>query len=90
MLGLSLKIGGALLALALGIWLGMPGRYTQSVDDIEQVMASGGARRRKVKRSFTPLAWLQRSPFARGMRDRKIERERGRSGGFRLESPEDD
>ena len=87
MLGLSLKIGGALFALALGIWLGMPGRYTQSIDDIEQVMASGGARRRKVKRRFTPLAWLQRNPSARGARHRKSEGRR--SGGFRLESPED-
>ncbi len=87
MLGLSLKIGGALLALALGIWMGMPGRYTQSIDDIEQVMASGGARRRKVKRRFTPLAWLQRNLSARGPRD--VQSERGRSGGFRLESPED-
>ena len=88
MLGLSLKIAGALLALALGVWLGMPGRYTQSVDDIEQVMASGGGRRRKVKRRFTPLAWLQRNPSASRARGRKSER--GRSGGFRLESPEDD
>jgi len=86
MLGLSLKIGGALLALALGIWMGMPGRYTQSIDDIEQIMASGGARHRKVKRRFTPLAWLQRNPTARGARDRKSEQ--SGSGGFRLESPE--
>ncbi len=87
MLGLALKIGGALLALALGLWLGMPGRYTQSIDDIGKVMASGGARRRKVRRSFTPLAWLQRNLSARGARHR--DSERGRSGGFRLESPED-
>lgn len=87
MLGLSLKIGGALLALALGIWLGIPGRYTQSIDEIEQVMASGGARRRKVKRRFTPLAWLQRNPSARVARDRKSEG--NRPGSFRLEPPED-
>ena len=86
MLELTLKIGGVLLALGVGVWLGMPGRYTQSVDDIDQVMASGGARRRKVKRRFTPLAWLQRSISARSPRNIRSGR---RGSGFRLDSPDD-
>ena len=35
---LTLKILGAIAALGLGIWLGLPGRYSQSVDEIEQTM----------------------------------------------------
>ena len=84
MLGLTVKIGLALLALAYGIYLGLPGRYTQSIDEIEQIMARGGGRRRKVKQRFTPLAWLQRRASARGATRRRSGR-----GGFRLESPED-
>lgn len=80
MLGLLLKILVALAALAMGVWMGLPGRYTQSADDIEEVMASGQGRRRKVKRTFTPLAWLQRKASASGSRDRR---------GFKLESPDD-
>ncbi len=86
MLELTLKIGGVLIALGVGVWLGMPGRYTQSLDDIDQVMDSGGARRRKVKRRFTPLAWLQRSISARSARNIRSGR---RASGFSLESPED-
>ncbi len=82
MLGLTLKIALALGALVLGVWLGMPGRYTQTADDIEKVMERGGGKRRKVKRVFTPLAWVQRQASARSSRSR------GRSG-FRMESPDD-
>jgi hypothetical protein len=82
MLGVILKVVGAILALGVGIWLGMPGRYTQSADEIEQVMTSGGGRRRKVKRRFTPLAWVQRKASPRG--------DHGRTRpGFRIESPDD-
>jgi hypothetical protein len=86
MLGVALMILGALVALALGVWLGLPGRYTQSVEDIEKVMESGGARRRRTKRVFTPFAWMQRKPDTRGSSDRL----KGRGGsGFRLEAPDD-
>jgi len=56
----TLFIIAAVLAFGLGIWLGLPGRYDQSLDDIERIMAQGGRPRRKVKRRFTPLAWVQR------------------------------
>ncbi|MDA0327614.1 MAG: hypothetical protein O2958_01180 [Gemmatimonadetes bacterium] len=85
-MGPTLMIVGALGALGIGIWLGMPGRYTQTPDDIEKVMAAGGARRRKTKQVFTPLAWLQRKADARGTRD--LRKSRGGSG-FRIETPED-
>ena len=86
MLGTTLMVLGAIVALGVGVWLGLPGRYTQTADDIEEVMASGGARRRKVRTVFTPLAWMQRKVDVRGSRDRR----KGRGGpGFRLEAPDD-
>lgn len=85
-MGLAMMALGALLALGLGVWLGMPGRYTQSVDDIEKVMDAGGARRRKTKKMFTPIAWMQRKAVARG----SIDLRKGRGGpGFRIDKPED-
>jgi hypothetical protein len=81
-LGLVLKIGLAVLALLAGIWMGLPGRYTQTPEDIDAIMESGGSRRRKVRRVFTPLAWMQRKVSARTER-------RPRRRGFTLESPED-
>ena len=83
MIGLAVKIGLALLALAWGIWLGLPGRYSQTADDIENAMERGGGHRRKVKRHFTPLAWAQRNISARG------SSQRSRRSGFKLESPKD-
>lgn len=76
------------LGLAVGIWLGMPGRYTQTPEDIEQIMESGGARRRRAKRIFTPLAWMQRQISTSGpSADRR--RKRGSRSGFKLESPDE-
>lgn len=80
---LFLKILGGVAALALGIWLGLPGRYEQTPDDIDAIMATGTARRRRTKRYFTPLAWIQRK-ISVGTSGR------GRGGrGFKLERPED-
>lgn len=81
MLGLTIKIALAVGALGVGIWLGLPGRYTQTADEIEETMERGIGRRRKVRRVFTPLAWAQRHISARGTKqDRR---------GFKMESPED-
>jgi hypothetical protein len=80
---LALKIIVGVAALALGFWLGLPGRYTQTPEDIEHDMEwrrSGGTYR--VKRSFTPFAWLFRKPSAR------MDRSRSRRP-FHLESPDD-
>lgn len=80
---LALKILGAVAALALGIWLGLPGRYHRDLEEIERTMEQGTGRRRPVKRAFTPTAWVHRmvSPGAR----RDHERRRG----FDLKRPED-
>jgi len=77
-----LKILGAVAALALGVWLGLPGRYEADLEEIERTMALGTGRTRKVKRRFTPLAWLQRQLSPRGGSGH-------RRRGFRLESPDD-
>lgn len=80
-------VGAALLAFAWGIWLGRPRRYTQSVEDIGEVMDAGGRRRRKAKQRLSPLAWLHRSVRVRGSRDLR----KGRGGrGFRIEAPDDE
>ncbi len=79
----------ALLGLGIGIWLGMPGRYTQSVDEIDKIMESGGARRKKVKRVFTPLAWMRRNVSSKSTPSRGRRASRGGRSGFRVESPEE-
>lgn len=84
MTGLIIKVALAVGALAWGVWLGLPGRYRQTADDIEQVMDRGGGRQRKVRRRFTPLAWMQRNLSARSGGGQQ----RGRSG-FKLESPDE-
>lgn len=82
----ALYILGGLAAFGFGIWLGLPGRYDQTPEDIERIMADGGRRRRKTKRVFTPLAWIQRQANARTTRG---ARRTGRERGFNLERPED-
>jgi hypothetical protein len=74
-----------IIGLVVGIWLGLPGRYEQTPDDIERLMArGGGTRRRRAKREISPLAWLQRKLSASGKPPQPTRRK-----GFRLESPED-
>ena len=51
--------------------------------DIDERMSSGSGRRRKVKRHFTPFAWLQRQISAKSIRTSSRQR------GFRMESPDD-
>ena len=82
---LALKILGGLLALALGVWFGLPGSYSQTAEEIEESMARGPGRRKKVKRHFTPMAWLQRNVKVRTSRGEGSRRARG----FRVESPDE-
>lgn len=57
---LFLKILIGLLAVGVGVFLGLPGRYEQTTDEIEKAMDRGGARRNQVKKVFTPLDWLRK------------------------------
>lgn len=64
---LALKILGMIAALALGIWLGLPGRYEQTSEEIDNEMEEGGVRRRRFqKRSLSPMAWVQRKGTVEG------------------------
>jgi prolyl-tRNA editing enzyme YbaK/EbsC (Cys-tRNA(Pro) deacylase) len=81
----ALYIVGGVLAFGFGIWLGLPGRYDQTPEEIERIMTEGGRRRRKTKTMFTPLAWLQRKASPRSSRGSG----RGGRRGFNLERPED-
>jgi len=84
--GLVLAIVG-IVGLAAGVWLGLPGRDRQSIDDIERAMDAGGgtARKRRAKRAINPFAWMQRKAQARPSRGRRS----ARRGSFQLESPDD-
>jgi hypothetical protein len=78
---LVLKILVALAAVGLGIWLGLPGRYDQTLEDLERNMELGRGSQ-KVQRHFTPLAWVQRKVAARGQHRKPRH-------AFRMERPED-
>lgn len=77
-----------LLGLGIGVWLGMPGRYTQTPDEIARALGRRGERRKHARRSLNPLAWLQRKASAKGSPSR-ARRQKSVRKGFSLESPED-
>lgn len=79
-----IKILIGVAAVALGIWLGLPGRFEQSTEEIEQLMARGGSKRRKVKRHFTPLDWWRKDERASDRRRAESRRH------FRTAVPDDD
>jgi hypothetical protein len=78
---LALKIIIGIAAVGVGVWLGLPGRYEQTPEDLERDMEWQTGRSYRVKRQFTPLAWVQRKLSARGQRSRPRQ-------AFHLESPE--
>lgn len=78
------KIVIGLAALGLGVWLGLPGKYDQSLEDIERNMEQGASQSRKAKRHFTPLAWAQRK-----LQPRRTRRQAPRRRPFELDSPDD-
>ena len=71
----------AIVGLVIGILLGLPGRYDQTPEEIERLMAKGGGTRRKrEKRTLSPVAWLQRRLSPSGPPPSKRR-------GFKLEAP---
>lgn len=85
---LAFLILTGVVGLAIGVWLGLPGRYSQTTDEIEEIMESGGRRRRRTKRVFTPLAWMQRQVSSRSPSADRMRARGGRTRGFKLESPD--
>jgi len=80
---LWLKLLGGLLALALGLYLGMAGQYRADPAELDRSLGPGG-RSRKVKRAFTPLGWLRQ-------RQERASHQRRRGGPgrhFSLVAPE--
>lgn len=59
-----IKILLGVAALAIGIWLGLPGRFEQSSEELEQLMARGGSKRRKVKRHFIAIDRFRKDELA--------------------------
>lgn len=80
---LVLKVVGGLLALALGVYLGLSGTYRPDPQELERALGPGG-RTRKVKRAFTPLGWLRQ----RQERASHVRRRGGRGRHFSLVAPE--
>ena len=82
---LLLKILGAVLALAIGLYLGSAGRYRPDEEEIEKALGETGYSRR-VKTHFTPLGWL-RNTQERSSHVRRRSRG-GSSKMFNLSAPD--
>lgn len=80
---LLLKILGAIVALGVGLYLGMAGQYRSNPEELEKALRPGG-RSRKAKRRFTLFGWM-RMPEERSSHSRR-RRPSGRH--FDLVSPE--
>lgn len=78
----------ALVGLGIGLWFGMPGRFSQTPDDIEHIMKTGVGRRVRRKKTFSPIAWMQRRVSAKDTASRGRRGGRGRAG-FKLEAPDE-
>jgi len=76
----TLKVIVGIAAVLVGGWFGLPGRYAQTPDEIEEVMANGTGRRKQRKKRLSPFAWLQR--------EKSVSTNRG-SRGFGVRSPDD-
>lgn len=77
---LTLQILGGVVALLLGVWLGMPDRYEKlSEEELDRLFQHGG-RTHKVKRHVTPLDWFRKE-------ERGSRRRQGRQA-FRTAAPE--
>ncbi len=79
---LFVKILGGLLALGIGLYIGLPGRYESDPEELDRALGPGG-RTRTVRRAFTPLGWLRQTQ-ERGSHSRRMRS----SGRFSLVAPE--
>jgi hypothetical protein len=58
-MGILMYVLGGVVALGLGVYLGLPGRFEQSVDEIDQRLDQDGEHA-KVNRKETVLTVLQK------------------------------
>lgn len=70
---LTLQILGAVVALAVGIYLGMPGRFDQSLDEIEDRLGEQNTQHKRVQRHYTFINALARDTRERGSERRRRE-----------------
>ena len=75
---LFLKILGGIVALFLGIYLGLAGHYRPDPEELDRSLGPGG-RSRKVRRRFTLFGWM-RMP-----EERPSHQRRRRSSGRRFD-----
>ena len=57
---LILKILGAVVALVLGVWLGLPGRYESDPEELDRVLTEEGTGRARATRHFLAVDWFFR------------------------------
>jgi hypothetical protein len=69
---LFLKIVGGLIALAIGFYWGLSGRYRQTPEEVDQALRLR-LRSRKAKRHFTPLGWMRKDQRASHRRRRSYQ-----------------
>jgi hypothetical protein len=55
LIGLSVVV-----AVGVGVWLGLPGKYDQSLDDIDERLIEPGKKHGKVKKSLTFINLLKK------------------------------
>ena len=83
-----LMVLGGVAALALGIWLGLPGRYDRSQEEVDRALEKGKSRRSWTKRHFTPLDLLRKEK--RGSERRRVHRPFKTAAPKRRENGNDD
>ena len=70
---LLLKILGGLVAVAIGLYLGLSGQYRPDPDEVDASLI-GKRLSKRAKRHFTPLGWLRRDEKASSRRRRTSSR----------------
>jgi hypothetical protein len=70
---LLLKILGGLVAVAIGLYLGLAGQYRPDPDEVDASLI-GKRFSKRAKRHFTPLGWLRRDEKASNRRRRTSSR----------------
>ena len=71
---IALLVLGGVIALGVGIYLGLPGEYQVNRDELDKALSKTHSKHNKVQRRFTPLDYLFRNKRESSLRNK----ERGR------------